>query len=158
MNTRDMVMDSATHHRGAGVFALAFAAAAVTTLAGVFALDALSLRIVPLAVFETIPDSSWPAQWLPGAVSAAWQQDAAVRQWMNTILIFGAMTATTACINALIAFVSHANERRYETALRGLLGAPPAELRRALRRDAMLNAILGGGAGLVAGTATAIVL
>jgi hypothetical protein len=156
--TRDLVMDSATHHRGAGVFALAFAAAAITSLAGVFAIDVLALRIAPLAVFGTIPDSSWPAQWLPGAVSAAWQQNAAVRQWMNIILIFGALTAAIACINALIGLVSHANERRYETALRGLLGASPAHIRRALRRDAILNASLGGVTGVVAGTIVALAL
>jgi putative ABC transport system permease protein len=153
-----MVMDSASHHRGAGVFALAFAAAAVTSLAGIFAIDVLALRIAPLVVFGTIPDSTWPAQWLPGAVSAAWQQNAAVQQWMNVILIFGALTAAIACINALIGFVSHANERRYETALRGLLGASPAHIRRALRRDAILNAIFGGTTGIVAGTIVAVAL
>jgi hypothetical protein len=158
VSTRAVIMDSATHHRGAGVFALAFCAAAITSLAGVFAIDVLALRIAPLAIFETIPDSSWPAQWLSGAVSAEWQQNAAVQQWMNIILIFGGLTAAVACINALIGFVSHANERRYETALRGLLGASPVCMRRTFLRDAVLNATLGGGIGVLAGSMIALVL
>ena len=158
MIERDLQTDGATQHRAAGVFGLAFAATAVSALAGVFALDIFALRLKPLLGFDVLPDATWPATWLPGAVSAAYQQNAAVQQWMNIILIFGAITAVVACLNALIAFVSHANERRYETALRGLVGASPRQLRRSLRRDALVNGILGASTGIVAGTAIALML
>jgi putative ABC transport system permease protein len=158
MIKREIATDIASQHRGAGVFALAFAAAAMTVLAGVFAIDSGGFRLSLVFPFDRLPDAFWPANWLPGMVTGAEQQEAAAQQWLRVVLIFAAITSAIACINALIGFASHANERRFETALRGLVGASPRQLRRSLLKDALVNALLGAGLGIVAGTIGALAL
>ncbi|MGQ0814388.1 MAG: FtsX-like permease family protein [Gemmatimonadota bacterium] len=153
-----MKSDIATQHRAAGIGALAFAAATITALAGVFVLDVRSARVAAGFELDVLPDPTWQAEWLPGAVTAAQQQQAALEQWLHLVLIFAAITAAVACINALIGFVSYANERRYETALRGVVGASPKQLRRALLLQSSTNALLGAALGVAAGVALATVL
>jgi hypothetical protein len=65
MIKRDIGTDIATQHRAAGAFALAFAAAAITVLAGVFAIDVAGLRLTTIFPFDRLPDAVWPANWLP---------------------------------------------------------------------------------------------
>lgn len=150
--------DAATRHRAAAAFALGFAAAAVTSVAGVLALDVTGRRLLPTFALELLPDSAWAAPWLPGAVTAAQQQQAAADQWLHVILVFGALTVTIACVNALVGLWSHANERRYETAVRAIVGASPRELRRSLLRNALLNAALGVVVGVPAGLLAALAM
>src|SRR5687768_10991562 len=109
-----LVADTATRHRIAAVFALAFVAAAITALGAVFALDVRAGGFAPTITPDYLPDATWPAVWLPGAVSAAEQQRAAAAHWLRLILLFGGLAAVVAFVNALIGLVSHANERRYE--------------------------------------------
>ncbi|MGQ0561176.1 MAG: FtsX-like permease family protein [Gemmatimonadota bacterium] len=151
-------LDGGSGHRVAGVFALAFAAAAITALAGVFAIDVRMLRLDALFTPELLPDASWRANWLPGAVTAAGQQRAAVEQWLHIVLIFAGIAAAIACINALIAFAAHANERRYETALRGLVGASPRQLARAQLKHSLLDGVIGAALGIATGAAAAVLL
>lgn len=150
--------DTATQHRGAAVMALAFAAVTIVSLAGVYSLDVAAGRVVPAIRIDALPDAAWRTQWLPGAVSAGEQQRAAADQWLHLILIFGAISAVVALVNALIGLFSHANDRRYETALRGALGAAPRRLRRDQFRDAVINALLGAGAGAPFGVGIALLL
>ena len=150
--------DTATQHRAAAAFALGFAAAAITSLAGVLALDVAGRRVVPTFALELLPDSTWAAPWLAGAVTAARQQQAAAEQWLHVILVFGALTVAIACINALIGLWSHGNERRYETAVRAIVGAAPRQLRRSLMRNALLNAAIGVLVGVPAGLIAALAM
>lgn len=153
-----MKSDSATHHRAAASFALGFAVAVIASLAGVFVLDVSAARLGPAFRLETLPDASWPERWMAGAVSASAQQSDAANQWLHLILMFGAIAAAVACINALIGFLSHANERRYEMAVRGLIGASPRALRQKLMRDAAVNAMLGIASGAPLGIICALVI
>lgn len=150
--------DLATQHRAAAAVALGFAAAAITSLAGVLALDVAGRRLLPTFALELLPDSTWTAPWLPGALTAARQQQAAADQWLHVILVFGALTVTIACINALIGLWSHGNERRYETAVRAIVGASPRQLRLSLLRNALLNAGIGALVGVPAGIIAALAM
>jgi hypothetical protein len=113
---------------------------------------------LPTFALELLPDSTWAAPWLPGAVTAARQQQAAADQWLHVILVFGALTVAIACGNALVGLWSHGNERRYETAVRAIVGAAPRQLRRSLLRNALLNAVLGTLVGVPAGAIAALTL
>jgi ABC-type antimicrobial peptide transport system permease subunit len=150
--------DTATQHRAAAAFALGFAAAAITSLAGVLALDVASRRLLPTFALELVPDATWTAPWLPGAVTAARQQQAAADQWLHVILVFAVMTVAIACINALIGLWSHGNERRYETAVRAIVGASPRQLGRSLLRNALLNAGVGALVGVPVGLIAAFAM
>jgi hypothetical protein len=150
--------DTATQHRIAAVFAIAFASSVVVALAGVFALDMRAARFAPAVTFDYLPDSTWPVKWLAGALPAGAQQQAAAQQWLDLVLLFGALAAGIACLNALIGIVAHANERRYETAVRGLVGAAPRQLRRSALAGALRNALSGVVAGAPVGIVAAITL
>ncbi len=150
--------DSARQHRLAAVFALALATAALLSLSAVFALDMRRARLAPALTLDTIPDADWPMRWLDGAVSAASQQADAASQWLHAILLFGVLAAAVAAINALIGLLAHANERRYESALRGLVGAAPAQLARSQLGHGFLNALLGLAAGAPLGIIVAVLL
>lgn len=155
---KQLYSDTATQHRIAAVFAIAFASSVVVALAGVFVLDIRAARFAPAIAFDYLPDSTWPVRWLAGAIPAADQQQAAARQWLDLVLLFGALAAGIACLNALIGISAHANERRYETAVRGLVGASPRALRRAAFHGGLRNALAGVVAGAPLGIIAAIAL
>jgi ABC-type lipoprotein release transport system permease subunit len=150
--------DSGTGHRVAATFALGFASATIVSLAGVFALDARAARVKPAVAVDLVPDASWPMHWLDTAVPASAQQQAAAQQWLHLVLILGALAAAIACVNALIGLLSHANERRYENALRGLIGASPNQLRRSVFLSALINVLLGIATGAPVGMLLALSL
>lgn len=149
-----MKADTASQHRAAATLALAFGTAVISSFAGTFALDVRTGIALNFRVGE-VSGASWAAPWLPGAVSPAEQQQAAIEQWLHVILVFGAIAFAVALANALIGFVSHANERRHETAVRGLVGASRRTLTAALLRNALINAALGIMAGVPIGIAAA---
>lgn len=148
--------DIATRHRISGVFALTLAAAAIAALSGVFVLSPTQLQ--PTVQVPLLPDARWPAQWLPGTMSAAAQQNAAAEQWLHAILVFGVITALVAALNALIGLLSHANDRRYESAVRGMLGAAPSTLRRYYTTNAITNAFIGVSVGAPLGVGLGLLL
>lgn len=145
-----MKADTASMYRAAAALALGFAVASIVSFAGMFALD---VRRGPAPTFsmDEAPNPAWDAPWLPGAITPAEQQQAVIEQWLNLLVVFGAIAVAVGCINALIGFLSHANERRYETALRAIVGASRKQLRLALLKNAVFNALLGVAVGVPLG-------
>ncbi|HEX6559453.1 MAG TPA: FtsX-like permease family protein, partial [Longimicrobiales bacterium] len=86
------------------------------------------------------------------------QQQAAAEQWLHVVLVFCAAAALFALTNAFIGLLACANERRYENAVRGLLGAAPRALGRAQLKAAAQNALLGVAAGAPFGVVSAVLL
>ena len=150
---RALKFDTATLHRGAAVFSLGMAATTLMSMTAVLFVGSGTLR--PVIAIDYLPDAHFKSSWLPGSMDAAAQQSASAAQWLHVIAVFAMLGVAIAAINALIGLLAHANERRYEMALRGLLGASPRALAKQHTRAVATNALLGIAAGVPAGLACA---
>lgn len=149
--------DSASGYRVAAVATLAAAVAGITMLGGIVQLQAIRLTTRPLITAETVPAGGWPQQWLSSARTAQSQQNAAVAEWLNIVLVLVLAIVTMAAISALIGLFAHATARRYETALRAVVGAPRSGIRREQLGKAAANAGIAVAAGVSVGLLGALV-
>lgn len=81
------------------------------------------------------------------------RQLATAQEWIRLLTVFSALAVGAALINAIIAALAHANSRRYELAVHGLVGASPSVIRDAQLRDGLHDAIAGFLFGLPVGIA-----
>jgi hypothetical protein len=112
--------DSATAYRFSAVATLAAAVAGITMLAG----------LVRLRLFDGSTRS---------LISIDAIQDAAVLEWLNVVLALVVTLLVMAAASALVALFAHATTRRYEVALRAVVGATRKRITREQLRKAAAN-------------------
>lgn len=145
-------------HRASAVTSIATGCSAIVSLAGVFILQLNGGLLRPAVKLDLLPDNTWNGAWLAGAVSASAQQQQAAQQWLHLVLVFGCIAAIAAFANALLALFAHANDRRYEMAVSGLVGASPQQLRSQHLRSSVVNASIGVATGAPIGVALALAI
>ncbi len=149
--------DSATGYRVAAIATLAFAVAGITMLAGILQLNLASARTTPLIGVDPIPAPSWPQQWLGAMRSAQTLQNAAVVEWLNVVLATLLTILILAAVSALIALFAHATARRYEVALRAVVGATRRRITVEHLRKGVANAAIALVIGVPIGLSAAVV-
>ncbi|HUP88594.1 MAG TPA: FtsX-like permease family protein [Longimicrobiales bacterium] len=77
-----------------------------------------------------------------GAIMTIPKQQIVPAQLQHMLVIFAGVAAAAAFANALIGLVAYANDRRYEVAVHGLIGAPARVLRREYVRKGYINACI----------------
>ena len=149
--------DSATGYRIAAIATLACAVAGITMLAGFLQLQVGRASTRPLISLDPIPAASWPQQWLGAMRSAQTLQNAAVVEWLNVVLALILTILIMAAASALIALLAHATARRYEVALRAVVGATRHRIATEHLRQAVANAAIALAVGVPLGCTAAVI-
>lgn len=76
------------------------------------------------------------------AIMTVPRQQMVPAQLQHMLVIFAGVAAAAAFANALIGLVAYANDRRYEVAVHGLVGAPARTLRAEYIRKSYINALI----------------
>ena len=148
--------DSASGYRFAAIATLASAVAGITMLGGIVQLQATRLTARPLIAVEGLPGGGWAQHWLHSARTAQQQQNAALVEWLNVVLVLALTIVIMAAASALIAHFAHATARRYEIALRAVVGATRSHIRGEQLRKAAINAAIALAAGVSVGLLGAV--
>ena len=69
------------------------------------------------------------------------RQLATAQEWIRLLTVFAGLAVAAAVINAIIASLARANERRYELAVHGLVGAQQSALRTSQIREGLRDAV-----------------
>ncbi|HEY0305022.1 MAG TPA: FtsX-like permease family protein [Longimicrobiales bacterium] len=148
--------DSASGYRFAAIATLAAAVAGITLLAGIVQLRLPDLATRPLLAPNPIPHATWPQRWLESMRSAELLQNTAVAEWLNVVLALLLTIVIMAGVSALIALFAHASARRYEVALRAVVGATRARIRAEQLTKAAVNVAIAVAVGVSIGLIAAV--
>jgi putative ABC transport system permease protein len=115
-------------------------------------------RLAPALAVDTIPGASWRMNWSATTLTPGALQLEGLAQLLGLLAALAFVVLGAACVNTGIALLSGAAHRRYEIALRAMLGASRRRLMRDFIADGLLLAWLGGIAGMCIGLAAAAAL
>jgi cell division protein FtsX len=112
-------------------------------------------RLAPALALDTIPGATWAGNWSPALRTPGALQLDGLEQLLTLLVALALVVLAAACINTAIALLSRAAERRYEIALRAMVGASTRRLLRDFIAEGALLTGVAGAAGTVLGLAAA---
>ncbi len=126
-------------------------------LAGLLRLRLLGPSTYALISIDPIPDPTWQHTWLNAMRRATSLQNGAVAEWLNVVLALLLTILMMAGASALIALFAHATARRYEVALRAVVGATRKQITSEHLRKAAANVAIAFACGVPLGLVAAFI-